>query len=104
MAAINPPDRSAEEGAYRSPLPMPVRRQRPRPRPGQAALYLVLIVGVLLALFPLVWALFGSFKAYRDLMESHDLLPRRWTLGAYQYVLGAIGLFVEVGGIAIEEL
>jgi multiple sugar transport system permease protein len=65
---------------------MPARRLRLHYR--QMALYAVLVVGVLLALLPLVWAVFGSFKVFHELMESHDLLPHNWTLGAYQYVLG----------------
>jgi multiple sugar transport system permease protein len=73
---------------------MPARqRRRPRLHPGQWALYFVLFVGVLVALLPLVWAVFGSFKVFHELMESHDLLPHRWTLGAYQYVLGYSGLW-----------
>jgi multiple sugar transport system permease protein len=85
MAASRVPDRLAEVGAYPSPMPAAGRRVRPNVR--QWGLYLVLIVGVLLALAPLVWAVFGSFKVFQDLMESRDLLPKRWTIGAYQYVL-----------------
>jgi ABC-type glycerol-3-phosphate transport system permease component len=46
----------------------------------------MLIVGVLIAIVPLVWAVFGSFKPFHELMQSRDFLPHQWTLDAYQYV------------------
>jgi ABC-type glycerol-3-phosphate transport system permease component len=72
---------------------MPVRRRRLRLRLPQVALYVVLSVGVLLALVPLIWAVFGSFKAFKELMESRALLPNHWTLDAYQYVMGLSGIW-----------
>ena len=48
--------------------------------------------------------MFGSFKAYHDLMESHDLLPRHWTLSAYQYVLGLTGLWTSFRNTIVVTL
>src|SRR5689334_13599957 len=96
MAATRPPDPAVHAGYRPSPMPMPASRSGPRLRLGRQVLYLVLTVGVLLALAPLVWAVFGSFKVFQELMESRDFIPHHWTLGAYQYVLGISNVWTSL--------
>lgn len=47
----------------------------------------LLIVASLIALAPFVWSTFGSFKRFRELVESSELLPRVWTLDNYIEIL-----------------
>ncbi|MDB5074759.1 MAG: binding-protein-dependent transport system inner rane component [Chloroflexi bacterium] len=102
MAAARTPDRLAEVGAHPSPMSALGRRQRPHFR--QWVLYLLLIVGVFLALGPLVWAVFGSFKFLKELMESRDLLPNTWTLDAYQYVMSVSGVWTSFRNTVIVSV
>jgi SAM-dependent methyltransferase len=104
MPATRTPDRLAEVAVQASPAALPVARRRPRLRAQQAALYLVLAVGIFVALAQLIWAVFGSFKAYKELMESHAFLPSTWTLDAYQYVLGMSGLWYGFRNTVIVSL
>lgn len=95
MAVTRPSERTSNVGTHPAPMAQAGRRW-PRPRPRQAALYLLLIVAVLLALVPLIWALFGSFKPYKELMESRSLIPQHGTLAAYQYVMGLSGIWLSL--------
>jgi ABC-type glycerol-3-phosphate transport system permease component len=104
MPATRTPERLAEVAVPASPAAQPVVRRRLRLRPRQAGLYLVLAVGIFVALAPLIWAVFGSFKAYKELMESHAFLPRSWTLDAYQYVLNLPGLWYGFRNTVIVTL
>lgn len=64
----------------------------------------ILLVASLLALAPFVWSIFGSFKRFKELVESSDLLPRIWTIDNYveiltrQYFLNAFLNSVVVAG------
>jgi multiple sugar transport system permease protein len=91
MAATHPSDVSVNP-AYRQSRG-PIERRAPRFKPGQLVMGLVLIVGVLIAIAPLVWSVFGSVKPFHELMQSRDFLPHQWTFDAYQYVLGAANLW-----------
>ncbi len=91
MAATHPSDVSINP-AYRQSHGS-IERRTPRFKPGQLVMGLVLIVGVLIAIAPLVWSLFGSLKPFHELMQSRDFLPHQWTLDAYQYVWGAANLW-----------
>jgi multiple sugar transport system permease protein len=91
MAATHPSDLGVTP-AYRQ-SPKLVERRGPRITPGQAVIYFVLIVGVLIAIAPLVWSVFGSVKPFQELMQSRDFLPHQWTFDAYQYVFAAENLW-----------
>jgi multiple sugar transport system permease protein len=91
MAATHPSD-VVVNPAYRQ-APKLVERRGPRITPGQAVIYFVLIVGVLIAIAPLVWSIFGSVKPFQELMQSRDFLPHQWTFDAYQYVFAAANLW-----------
>jgi multiple sugar transport system permease protein len=92
MAATRSPERLVDVGVYPAPMPISGRRRWTRLSLRQSVLYVVLIVGVFLALSPLVWAIFGSFKVFQELMESRDFLPHNWTLAAYRYVISLSSL------------
>ncbi|MHA7984284.1 carbohydrate ABC transporter permease [Rathayibacter sp. CAU 1779] len=53
----------------------PVRRGR-----GGAIRHIVLVVLLLIAVYPLVWMLAGSFKPTDEIISSSALLPVNWTL------------------------
>jgi multiple sugar transport system permease protein len=85
MAATHPSDGGVISRYRQSP--------KPRLKPGQLVMNLVLIVGVLIAIAPLVWSVFGSVKPFHELMQSRDFLPHQWTFDAYGYVFGAANLW-----------
>src|SRR5690348_12647064 len=59
----------------------------------QIILHLILIIVALVALMPMVWCVFASFKHFRELVSSPDLLPHVWTLDSYKAVFGVSGLW-----------
>jgi len=63
-------------------------RRVSRVRWGQVVAHIVLIVAALIALLPLVWCLFASFKHFKELVSSTSLLPQVWTLDSYKAVFG----------------
>lgn len=56
----------------------------------QAALQIVLIIFSIMAVGPFVWMIFGSFKQYKELVQSRDLLPHVWTLDNYTQIIGRV--------------
>src|SRR5258708_27394991 len=56
----------------------------------QAVLHVILIFFSLLALGPFVWMIFGSFKEYKELVQSTDLLPHVWTLANYAEIINRV--------------
>src|SRR5579872_6341597 len=76
------------------PEPTTVTLSRRRPIPwDQAVLHLILIIIALSAVLPLVWCFFASFKHFRELVSSTDLLPHVWTLDNYKAVFGLASLW-----------
>jgi ABC-type glycerol-3-phosphate transport system permease component len=63
-------------------------KRAPRVQWGQVAGHVILIIVALIALLPLVWCLFASFKHFKELVSSTDLLPQVWTLDSYKAVFG----------------
>jgi multiple sugar transport system permease protein len=45
--------------------------------------HVVLLFACFVAIAPFVWSFFGSFKPFKELISSPDLLPRTWTLANY---------------------
>lgn len=50
---------------------------------GQLVSHLVLLFMALLAIFPFIWMTFASFKTFKDLVSSTQMLPEVWTLNNY---------------------
>jgi ABC-type glycerol-3-phosphate transport system permease component len=75
-----------------TPLPatsvVPRRGRRGPLAWSQVVLHLILFCVAFLAIIPLVWCVLASFKSFKELMTSTDLLPQVWTLHAYQTVFG----------------
>jgi multiple sugar transport system permease protein len=64
----------------------------------QSVLHVVLVVFSFVGVSPFVWMLFASFKKYRELVTSPDLLPHVWTVDNYLEVfnrLGFLGAFAN---------
>ncbi len=52
------------------------KRARRKPVPwDQIVLHVILIIFAFLAVLPLVWCIFASFKSFKELLTSTDLLP-----------------------------
>ena len=47
----------------------------------------ILILLALGAVLPFIWMLFASFKPFKELVNSLDLLPHVWTLDSYRQIL-----------------
>lgn len=85
MSMTTLPDRSRTPAR---PGPATVTPARRKPIPwDQVALHLILIIIALTAVLPLVWCVFASFKHFRELLTSTDLLPHVWTLDSYKAVI-----------------
>lgn len=68
------------------------RRRRPVAW-GQIVLHAILIIVAFVAVMPLVWCIFASFKSFKELLTSTDLLPHVWTLHSYRAVFGLSNLW-----------
>jgi ABC-type glycerol-3-phosphate transport system permease component len=66
----------------------PARPRRRRVDWSQGALHFILIIIALVAVMPMVWCFFASFKYFHELVSSSDLLPHVWTLHSYDTVFG----------------
>ncbi|MEZ4727382.1 MAG: carbohydrate ABC transporter permease [Caldilineaceae bacterium] len=65
------------------PLSQPTRTWLPRTFLGQLFAHAVLLFVSLLTIFPFVWMIFASFKTFKDLVSSQQILPEVWTLNNY---------------------
>jgi multiple sugar transport system permease protein len=73
---------------------VPTKPARRKPLPwGQLVLHIILFIFAFLAVMPLVWCVFASFKSFKELLTSTDLLPHVWTLHAYKTVFGLQNLW-----------
>jgi multiple sugar transport system permease protein len=70
------------------------RRRSPRRALSQAGIHLVLVTMVVIAVFPFLWMAFGSFKPFKELVQSKALLPKAWTLRNYEEILNRVN-FVD---------
>ena len=53
--------------------------------------HVVLLFACFVAIAPFVWSFFGSFKPFKELISSPDLLPRTWTLANYIEIVTRAG-------------
>jgi multiple sugar transport system permease protein len=94
MSAIPLGQHGEESGAGARLTPTLVRRRRGLRLPWrQAVLHAMLVVTSFVAVGPLVWCVFASFKRFKDLMTSLSLLPQVWTLDNYAAVLAVSNLW-----------
>ena len=49
-------------------------------------MHVVLLAISFLALAPFIWSIFASFKPFKELVSSQDLLPHTWTLNSYREI------------------
>ena len=66
------------------------RLSRPARRPwlpydfwGQFVSHVILLFMALLSVFPFIWMTFASFKTFKDLVSSTQMLPEVWTFNNY---------------------
>ncbi len=57
---------------------------------GQVVAHLVLLSMSVLSILPFIWMIFSSFKTFKDLVSSTQLLPTVWTLSNYQEISSRI--------------
>src|SRR5215204_1940167 len=70
------------------------RRAHKRIRPGQLVLHIILITIALSAILPFVWMVFASFKNFKELVSSRQLLPQVWTLANYEDILSRVNFAI----------
>jgi multiple sugar transport system permease protein len=58
--------------------------------PNQVATHLLLLAMAVLSIAPFVWMIFASFKSFKELVTSGDLLPHVWTLNNYREIVNRI--------------
>ncbi len=68
---------------------------------GQVVAHIILIIVALITLLPMVWCVFASFKHFKELVSSADLLPQVWTLDSYKAVFGLGSLWTGFRNTAI---
>lgn len=56
----------------------------------QAVLHVILLFFSAIAIIPFIWMIFGSFKQYKELVQSPDLLPHVWTLDNYAQIINRV--------------
>ena len=83
------------------PIALARHRTRARPPWGQVVLHVVLILTAAVAVMPLVWCIFASFKYYKEVTSSIDLLPHTWTLANYREVLATPNIWSGFGNTIV---
>ncbi|MDH6365316.1 multiple sugar transport system permease protein [Enterococcus sp. PF1-24] len=59
-------------------------------------LYAILIIYAGLTFYPFIWAIAASFKPYAEIVSGDmGLIPKTFTLGNFEYVLGRSSLFTR---------
>jgi multiple sugar transport system permease protein len=61
---------------------------------------MLLIIWCFLCVFPFVWTFFGSFKPFKELVSSPNMIPKTWTLDAYEAMLHRVN-FVNAFGNSV---
>ena len=64
-----------------------VRPIRIRQRGTAAVPHVILFIACFLAVAPFVWSFFGSFKPFKELISSKDILPHVWTTAHYEEII-----------------
>jgi len=64
-------------------LSRPARPWLPHAFLGQFVSHAILLLMSVLAIFPFIWMIFASFKTFKDLVSSTQMLPQVWTLNNY---------------------
>jgi len=64
-----------------------VRQIRLRHRGTAAVPHVILFIACFLAVAPFVWSFFGSFKPFKELISSKDILPHVWTMAHYEEII-----------------
>jgi len=57
---------------------------------GQVLLHAILLVFAIVSVGPFIWMVFSSFKNFRELVSSSDLLPHVWTLTNYTEIINRV--------------
>jgi multiple sugar transport system permease protein len=52
----------------------------------QGVMHIVLLTVAFLSLAPFIWSIFASFKPFKELVSTQDLLPHTWTLNSYNEI------------------
>jgi len=63
---------------------------------GRAGTHLVLILFSFLGIMPFIWMTFSSFKHYKELMQSTNLLPQEWTLDNYSEIINRVNFLAAM--------
>ncbi len=64
-------------------LPQPARPWISQGQLGQILSHVILLGMSLSAIFPFIWMIFASFKTFKDLVSSTQMLPDPWTFNNY---------------------
>ena len=57
---------------------------------GQILPHIVLLFFSVLAIVPFIWMIFASFKTFKDLVSSTQMLPQVWTMNNYIEIISRI--------------
>jgi len=80
---------------------MQSRRSTRHVRWGQVLLHFILVVTALAATLPFVWVVFASFKNFKELVSSREMLPKVWTLANYRDILSRVNFGTAFGNSLI---
>jgi len=62
----------------------------------QGSIHILLLFLAIIAVLPLFWSIFASFKSYKELVTSHDFFPHVWTLGNYDEIINKNGFGIAL--------
>jgi len=78
------------------------------PRPsiaiGQVLTHAILLLAAVMAVAPFIWMFFASFKTFKELVSSQQLLPQVWTLNNYREIVSRINFPTAFANSAIVAL
>lgn len=85
-------------------LPQPRRRSFSPAFLSQLLSHAVLLSMSVLAIFPFVWMVAASFKTFKELVSSKDLLPHVWTVNNYREIVSRVNFPVAFANSLIAAI
>lgn len=85
-------------------LPQPRRRSFSPAFLSQLLSHAVLLTMSVLAIFPFVWMVAASFKTFKELVSSKDLLPHVWTVNNYREIVSRVNFPVAFANSLIAAI
>ncbi len=70
----------------------------------QTVLHVIVLFFAVISVAPFIWMIFGSFKAYKELVSSTALLPHVWTVNNYNEIITRVNFLTAMRNSVISAV